>query len=188
VTRRGQLARYAKEEKQRLSGPLPEKLRFMIEASLEQLQEQLGAIEQEIAACIKSNAELAKKAELMQELPGVGPQTAAFLLAEMPELGQIDRKAIASLAGLAPHAYDSGKMNGRRTTWGGRRQVKAALFLAALNAVRSRENALRTFYERLLEAGKSKRCALVAVARKLVTILNARLKEKFYIQPDLMSR
>jgi transposase len=79
-------------------------------------------------------------------------------------------------------------MNGRRTTYGGRQHVKNVLFLAAINAARSKNNPLRDFYTRLIEAGKSKRCALIAVGRKLVTILNARLRDDFFMQPEFMSR
>ena len=106
----------------------------------------------------------------------------------MPELGQLDRKQIASLAGLAPHAFDSGKMQGRRSTYGGRIHVKAALFLAALNAAHAKDNPLRTFYEKLLKAGKSKRCALIATARKIIVTLNAKLRDAFFPQLKFMSR
>lgn len=188
VTRRAQLAVYAKEEKQRLSGQIPEKMRSLIQNHLEHLQEQIATIEEEIARCISSDPLLSQKAELMKTLPGIGPQVSALLLAEMPELGQLDRREIAALAGLAPYAYDSGKMSGRRTTYGGRKQVKTALFLAAINAVRAKDNTLKAFYARLLENGKSKRCALVAVSRKLITILNGKIRDAFY-QPTLhMSR
>jgi transposase len=188
VTRRGQLARYAKEERQRLSGPLPNKVRFLVEQNLDALCEQMTIIEQEISLCLENDTTLKRKAEILQTVPGVGPQTAAFLLAEMPELGQLNRKQIASIAGLAPHAYDSGKMSGRRTTYGGRRHVKAALFFAALNAARSKNNPLGDFYTRLVNAGKPKRCALIAVARKIITIINARLQNHHCIQPEFMSR
>lgn len=188
VTRRSQLATYAKEEKQRLSGPLPQKLRFLIEQHLESLQEQLETIEKEIAVCLKENPILQAKAELLKTMPGIGPQTAPFLLAELPELGQLDRKQIAAIAGLAPYAYDSGRMNARRRTYGGRRHVRAALFLAALNAIRAKDSTLRTFFLRLTEAGKSKRCALIAVARKIITILNAKLRDNFFPQMHFMSR
>ena len=190
VTRRSQVALYAKEEKQRLSGPLPERVRFLTERHLDCLGEEIDAIETEIHACIHACPALRGKAELMMKLQGIGPLTAALLLAEMPELGQLDGKQIASLAGLAPHAHDSGKMNGKRTTWGGRKIVKSALFLAALNAVKAKEkdNRLRAFYQKLLANGKSKRCALIATARKIIVILNARLKEKFFLKLADLSR
>ncbi len=188
VTRRGQIARYAKEEKQRLSASLPHKVRFLVEQNLETLRDQIATIEHEIAVCLEQDEALNAKAAILQTLPGIGPQTTAFLLAEMPELGHLNRKQIASLAGLAPHAHDSGKMTGRRTTYGGRRQVKAALFLAALNAARAKNNPLRDFYTRLINAGKSKRCALVAVARKLITIINAKLRDSFFTRQQFMSR
>jgi transposase len=188
ITRRSQLVTYRKEEKQRLSGPLPNKLRLMIEEHLGHLLVQLELLEAEITTLLEQHAPLKEKATELQTVAGIGPQTATFLLAEMPELGQLDRKKIAALAGLAPYAYDSGKMFGRRTTYGGRRHVRAALFLAALNASRAKDSPLSTFCARLIENGKSKRCALVATARKIITILNAKLKEKFFAQPKLLSR
>jgi transposase len=188
VSRRGQLAIYAKEEKQRLGGTVPHRIRQLIEHNLALLQGQISAVEEEIAMTIAMSDELREKAAIVKELPGIGPVTSAFLLATMPELGLVDRKQIAALAGLAPWAHDSGTMRGRRTTYGGRAAVKAALFLAAINAVRAKNNPLKDFYVRLVDAGKSKRCALVAVARKLITILNARIRDFFCTQPHLLSR
>lgn len=188
VTRRGQLVIYAQEEKQRLSSPLPERLRILIEMNLACLTDQLEQLEHDIALCIQHDNHLRAKAALMQEMPGIGPHTAALLLAQMPELGQLDRRQIAALAGLAPYARDSGKMTGRRSTYGGRHAIKKALFLAALNAIRARTGPLKEFYTRLLEAGKAKKCALIALARKIITILNARLREKLFHQPTHFCR
>jgi transposase len=188
VTRRTQLALYAEQEKQRLSAPLPHKVRCLTEQHPDHLLQNIEDIEAEIATCIDSTEDLRKKAELMATIPGIGAQTSARLLAEMPELGQLDRKQIASLARLAPYAFDSGKMQGRRSTYGGRTHVKAALFLAALNAAHAKDNPFRAFYEKLLKAGKSKRCALIATARKIIVTLNAKLRDTFFPQPKFMSR
>ena len=108
-------------------------------------------------------------------MPGIGPVVSVTLLADLPELGTLDRKQIAALVGLAPLNRDSGTMRGKRTIWGGRATVRAALYMAAL--VGSRCNpVLRALYLRLLAAGKTKKVALTACMRKLLTILNALLK------------
>jgi transposase len=104
--------------------------------------------------------------------PGVGPVLATTLLAELPELGALDRKRIAALAGLAPVACDSGTLRGKRLVWGGRGRVRAALYMAALVATRHNP-VLRAFYQRLLRAGKAKKVALTACMHKLLLILNA---------------
>ena len=109
-------------------------------------------------------------------MPGVGTVTVSTLIGLLPELGNLSGKAIASLVGVAPFARDSGLMKGRRTIWGGRHQVRAVLYMAAVVAVRHHP-ALRTFYERLVAAGKPKKLALTAAMRKLVVILNALIRE-----------
>lgn len=115
------------------------------------------------------------RADLLAAVPGVGRITVATLLALLPELGQLDGKAIASLTGTAPFARDSGLMRGRRTVWGGRRQVRRVLYMAALSAARFNPT-VRAFYQRPVQAGKPKRLALAAAMRKLVVILNAILR------------
>ena len=113
--------------------------------------------------------------DLLRSVQCVGPVVSAVLLADMPELGTLDRKQIAALAGVAPLNRDSGTWRGKRSIWGGRGSVRAALYMAAL--VGSRCNpVLRDLYTRLLAAGKAKKCALTACMRKLLTILNAVLK------------
>jgi len=114
--------------------------------------------------------------KVLSSAKGVGAVTATTLAAQLPELGQLDRRAIAALVGVAPLACDSGKRSGRRSTWGGRSQVRAVLYMATLTA--SRYNpVIRTFYQRLLAAGKAKKVALVACMRKLLTILNAMARD-----------
>jgi transposase len=116
------------------------------------------------------------RAVLLATVPGVGKVTVATLIGLLPELGQLDRRAIAALVGVAPFARDSGLMKGRRTIWGGRAQVRAVLYMAALVAVRHNP-ALRAFYLRLVAAGTAKKLALTAVMRKLLVILNAMLRD-----------
>jgi transposase len=110
-------------------------------------------------------------------VPGIGPVVARTLLAELPELGRLDRRAVAALVGVAPFNRDSGQWRGRRMIWGGRRSIRAALYMAALVAAR-RNPPLAHFYERLRQHGKPAKVALVAVMRTLLTILNAIVKHQ----------
>ena len=112
---------------------------------------------------------------LLRSVPGVGEQISASLLAYLPELGTLDRKQVAALVGVAPINRDSGIMRGKRTVWGGRARVRAALYMGALLATRYNP-VIRVFYQRILAAGKAKKVALVACTRKLLTILNGMVK------------
>ena len=113
--------------------------------------------------------------DLLQSAPGVGPVLSTTLLAELPELGSLNRKQIAALVGVAPLNRDSGTLRGRRAVWGGRSQVKATLYTAALVAARHNP-VIRAFYDRLVAAGKPKKVALTACMRKLLTVLNAMIQ------------
>jgi transposase len=113
----------------------------------------------------------------LRTAPGVGPAIAAILIAALPELGRIDRRQLACLAGLAPHASESGKHRGRRKVWGGRREVRRALYIAALVASRFNPS-LRAFRDQLIDSGKPFNVAIVATARKLLTILNAMIRDQ----------
>jgi transposase len=115
--------------------------------------------------------------ERLRTAPSIGPITSRTLLAEMPELGTLDRKQISALAGLAPFNRDSGTLKGRRSIWGGRAPVRCALYMAALVATR-RNSVIRDFYKRLRANGKPFKVALVACMRKLLTILNSMIKHK----------
>ena len=135
----------------------------------------IAAVGAEIAALIAATPALAGAERLIRTAPGLGPILAHRILAYLPELGTMDRRGAASLAGLAPHACDSGAMRGRRMIWGGRAEARRALYLAGFIASRH-DPALRAFRKRLQDAGKPFKLAIIAVARKLVTILNAMLK------------
>jgi transposase len=143
------------------------------------IAKELVRIEKEIARLIAASAELTAKREVMTSVVGVGQQTAHALLAEMPELGQLTRRQAASLAGCAPHPRDSGKRSGYRATGGGRAAVKRSLFMAAMAASRYHQT-LKEFYEKLIKNGKKRMVALTAVMRKIITILNAKLRDNFY--------
>ena len=116
------------------------------------------------------------QAKLLDSVKGIGPVTMLTLLSALPELGRLGRRQIAKLVGVAPLANDSGKRRGKRSTWGGRGQVRAVIYMAALVATKHNP-AIKVFYERLVAVGKPKKVALVACMRKLLTILNAMLRD-----------
>src|SRR3954463_13984484 len=146
------------------------------------LEKELAEIDAEIDAGVRGSPAWRDKEDLLASVPGVGPVVARTLIAELPELGTLDKKKIASLAGLAPYPRQSGQWKGKSMIGGGRKSVRSALFLAAL--VASRHNpVLKAFRQRLIAAGKPKMVALIAVARKLLTILNAILRDQKPWQP-----
>ena len=140
-----------------------------------QIQKQIERIDLLIKELIEGSPGLSSKAQKLMALTGVGPRTAALLLAQMPELGQLNRREAAALAGLAPFNHDSGKLRGRRTIFGGRRAVRTGLYMAALVATRHNP-ILAAFYRRLRAAGKPPKLALSATMRKLLLALNTSLK------------
>jgi transposase len=149
-----------------------ERLRKSIARLLEALQKELSEVDRAIDEAVRGSPLWRDKEALLASVPGVGPIIARTLLAELPELGRLDRREIAALAGLAPWTRQSGQWKGRSVIGGGRAVVRAALFMGAITAVRHNP-ILEAFRERLLAAGKPKLVALIAVARKLLTILNA---------------
>ncbi len=150
-------------------------LRQRAAAALEGLRAERREVTRLIGQTITADRSLADAAALLQSMPGVGPVLVATLLAELPELGTLDRRRIASLAGVAPVARDSGTRQGRRPIRGGRRQVRPPLYMAALVASRSNPT-LQATYQRLLDHGKPPKLALVALMRKILTTLNAMLR------------
>lgn len=177
VSRRRQIIAMMVAERQRLKRFTERRLQNSITRLLEALQRELSEVEAGIDDDIRRSPAWREKEDLLASVPGVGPTIARTLIAEMPELGSLDRRQIAALAGLAPWTRQSGQWKGRSFIGGGRASVRAALHMGAVTA--SRHNpALKAFRERLLAAGKAKKVALVAVARKLLTILNAILRDK----------
>jgi transposase len=138
------------------------------------LTAEIATIEAAMAARLEALTATHERAQLLLTVPGIGALTAASVLALLPELGRLDGKAVASLAGVAPFARDSGLMRGRRTIWGGRKPVRAVLYMATLVATRHNPT-IRAFYERLCAGGKAKKLAITACMRKLLVILNAML-------------
>lgn len=174
VVRRTQLVGMLTAERQRLAISHAA-ARKSIEKLIAAIRKQLEEIEAQLATHIEHHH--ADLAALLQSASGVGPATTATLIAELPELGTLDRRQIAALVGVAPFNHDSGKMRGKRMIWGGRAQVRRSLYMAALVAAR-RNPAIARFYQRLLAAGKPKKLALVACMRKLLTILNAMVRSR----------
>ena len=175
VRRRRQLQAMLTAEKNRLR-TAPEALRPRIEAHIAWLEEELSELDGDLGAQLRQSPLWREKEQLLLSVPGIGPVVAATLLAELPELGELNRRQIASLVGVAPLNRDSGQRRGQRTTWGGRSGVRCALYMATLVATRHNP-VIRAFYHRLREAGKPKRVALVACMRKLLVILNTMLKD-----------
>jgi transposase len=177
VARRRQLIEMMTAERNRRRQLSRPRLVKALERHLAALQKDLSEIEREIDTTVRGTPAWREREDLLRSVPGVGPTVARALIADLPELGSLGRKQIAALVGVAPLNRDSGKMRGRRTTWAGRAKVRATLYMAAL--VASRHNPiLAAFYRRLLNAGKAKKLALTAVMRKLLTILNAILRDR----------
>jgi transposase len=176
VARRRQLVAMIVAEKNRRETATAS-VRPSIETVLRTLAQQVRALERRIDQALGEDAETAELATLLQSVPSVGPGVARTLLVDLPELGQLGRREIASLVGMAPFARDSGKLRGTRYIRGGRASVRTALYLAAMNAARFNP-VLRTLYQRLRQAGKPTKLAFVAVARKLLVILNAIARER----------
>ena len=152
-------------------------VRPRIEAHIAWLGQELEDLDKNLRQTLRQSPVWREKDDLLRSVPGVGEQLSLTLLAHLPELGTLDRRQIAALVGVAPFNRDSGTLRGKRTVWGGRARVRAALYMGAL--VGSRHHpAIRDFYQRLLAAGKPKKLALTACMRKLLTILNAMLKHR----------
>ena len=152
-------------------------VRRSIEVMLRTLAQQLRELDRRIDQALLEDVETAELSALLQTVPSVGPGVARTLLVDLPELGHLSRREIASLVGVAPFARDSGKIRGLRRIRGGRASVRTVLYLAAMTAARFNP-VLRALYQRLREAGKPPKLAFVAVARKLLTILNAIARER----------
>ena len=155
-----------------------------IERTLAALQKELESLDTDLHDKIRHSDVWRADDELLQSVKGVGAVVSLTLLAELPELGHLSRRQIAALVGVAPINHDSGKHTGKRPIRGGRPEVRAMLFVAAVSASQH-ETAFINFYQRLLKAGKPKKLAIVAVAHKLLTILNAMMKTKQPYQNSL---
>ena len=177
VARRRQLLEMLHAERQRLEQATTNPVRRDLRNHIRWLERRVADVDDEMNTRIQQSPAWRAKEDLLRSVPGIGPTVSRTILAELPELGQLDRRAVAALVGVAPLNRDSGRFRGKRMIWGGRASVRRALYMAAL--VASRYNApLRTFYQRLRAAGKPGKVALVAVMRKLLTTLNAIVRDQ----------
>jgi transposase len=176
LTRRRQLVAMLTAEKNR-RGSAPRGMRSQIQTHIDWLEQHVAQLDRDLTTAVQASPIWREHDELLRSVPGIGPVITRTLLAELPELGTLTRKQIAALVGVAPLNRDSGTFRGKRTIWGGRATVRAALYMGAL--VAARHNAvLKAFYQRLRGSGKAPKVALTACMRKLLTILNAMLKHR----------
>lgn len=174
VARRRQVVGMLTAEKNRLM-QATRVVRERIKEHIAFLEEELDQSNSDLDALLQQSPIWREREDLLRSVPGIGPVASATLVAALPELGQLSRKQIAKLVGIAPLNRDSGRYRGHRMVWGGRAEVRCALYMATLVATQH-NSVIRAMYERLLAAGKPKKVALVACMRKLLTILNAMLK------------
>ena len=177
MARRRQLTGMLKAEQARETRAASKRARQSIRRVIATLEAELQSLDADVDKMIRASAAWQVRVELLQSVPGIGPIIARTLLAEMPETGSLSRREIAALAGLAPWTRQSGQWKGKSMIGGGRTEVRTALFMAAM--VASRHNpVLKAFRDKLVQAGKPKMVAIIAVARKLLTILNAIIRDQ----------
>lgn len=186
VTRRRQLVDMLTAEKNRLSRA-PKRVQKNIKAHIHWLKKRLDEVNKDLDKAVKTSPLWREKDELIQSTPGVGPVLSITLLADVPELGILNRRQIAALVGVAPFNRDSGTLKGKRTVWGGRANVRSVLYMATLAAVKHNP-VLKAFYRRLRDAGKKPKVALTACMRKLLTILNSMIKTSTPWDPNRCGR
>jgi transposase len=174
--RRKQVVEMITIEKNR-SKTVHDKVLESIHGHLSWLEKELQDIDHELKDEIENHPEWHEKNEILRSVPGVGPVTSIVLLSSMPELGKVNRKEIAALAGLAPYNRDSGTMQRKRVVWGGRAEVRSVLHMATLSAIRYNPK-IKSFFESLTKAGKAFKVAMTACSRKLLTILNKMIHDR----------
>jgi len=177
VMRRVQLIETLTAEQNRLRGETVPTVLKSLADSIAWLKRQIAALDEDLDRTIRKNPEFSALNEQVQSVPGVGPNTARMIAASLPELGRLNRQKIAALVGVAPLNRDSGKRQGKRFCWGGRAEVRSALYMAVLAAIRHNP-IIRAHYTHLRAKGKAAKVALVACMRKLLTILNAMVRDQ----------
>ena len=188
VARRKQLLDMRVAESNRMEHAIDKEVKRSIEAIVKAIESQINKIDRQIDDWIQKMPELKQRSEKLQSVPGIGPTTAHMLVTELPELGKLNRRQIASLVGVAPINRDSGIFRGKRMTGGGRRNVRSRLFMPTLVAVRHNP-VLKRYYLRLVEKeGKCKMVAVVAAMRKLLCIMNTMLKKNQKWQPNFVKK
>lgn len=185
LSRRRQLVEMLSSEKNRLHSASHKKICTEIKAHIRWLEKRIEKADSDLDEAIKSSPIWSERNALLQSMPGIGRVSALTLMALLPELGELSKKEVAAIVGVAPFARDSGTLRGKRTCWGGRAGVRAVLYMGALAAVRS-EGPLRSFYKRLTGAGKPHKVAMTACMRKMVVALNAMAKaNRKWVDPRL---
>jgi transposase len=182
LVRRRQLVAMRVQEVNRL-GITQGAMRKRIKAHIDWLEKEIDKLDVDLTAGLRSSPAWRAKDELLRSFKGIGPVSSSTLIIDLPELGQLDRRAITALVGLAPFNRDSGVMRGRRSIYGGRSQVRTVLYMAATTAIRSNP-VIRAFYERLKSRGKPHKVAMVACMRKMLTILNAMVRQSTPWTPE----
>jgi transposase len=177
LTRRRQLVEMRVAEQNRRAACRSAKVIKNLEIHLQWLAQQIKNLDKDLTQRLQSSPIWREKEDLLRSVPGVGPVLSFTLVSDLPELGTLNHKQIAALVGVAPLNCDSGKFKGRRRVWGGRAQVRAALYMGALVAIRHNP-VIRAFYQRLRTAGKLPKVALTACMHKLLTVLNAMVKHR----------
>jgi len=185
VVRRRQLVQMQATEKTRLHQAPKGPVRRSVSGLLDHLRGELDELDAELARLIEDDDDWSERARRLATVPGVGAVTSRTLVAELPELGDLNRQAIAALVGVAPLNRDSGEFRGRRMIWGGRKSVRAALYMATLTA-RTFNPVIRRFAERLEAAGKPFKLVMTACMRKLLVILNSMLRDRTDWNPKLL--
>ncbi len=163
---------------------LPKTLHASLKRHIKQLTDEVQRLEKELDNAMADDTDWAAKMKLLMSVNGVGKVLAFTLLSELPELGELNRKEVASLVGVAPMNKDSGRYSGKRMILGGRHRIRNVLFMAIMSAIQSNPR-IRAQYQRLVEAGKPKKVALVACMRKLLTTLNAMMKSGEIWRPQM---
>ena len=176
TARKRQTSKLLVQEKNRLARTPDKEIRDLIQLAIDLYQKQLLVIQQAQAKLIANDEQAQAKAEIIASVPGLGPATTATLIADLPELGQLNRQQIARLVGVAPTNRDSGTLRGKRSTGGGRVDVRNALYMPTVVA-KKHNPAIKDFYDRLVANGKPKLVALIAAMRKLLAILNVMIKQ-----------
>jgi transposase len=184
VARRRQLIQMRTQELNRSQQATLKEVSKSIKHHLSMLDREIIKIEKQIAELIDSNSDWKKKAEIMDSVKGIGIDTARALVAEIPEIGTLTKGQITSLAGLAPHAFESGQFKGKSKIWGGRAPVRCTLYMGTMAATRSNP-VIKAFYQHLLAKGKLPMVALTACMRKMLTILNAMVRDGVSWNPEM---
>jgi transposase len=183
IKRRRQLLKHQTTEKLYFETTSEKEALNSIQKILNHLEKQIESMDSEIQSLMDTDKDYCKKKEMLVEVEGLGSQSVATLLANLPELGTLNNKQIGSLVGVAPFCNDSGERKGKKMVWGGRKQIRTALYMPMLCAIQYNKP-IKAFYDRLIKKGKIRKVAVIACMRKLLTILNSMLKNNTRWDPD----